>query len=293
MNHLKKIIKIIVNVFTVILLLLLGLVIYGKAVLTFTDNMYPNYFGYTFFEVVSGSMEPTLHINDVILVKVTNKNLKEKDIIAFNDEDAVITHRILFINGDVITVKGDNNDVVDKPITKEQVIGKVVKVYPELGIWKKVLTEPKILFGIFITLLLFDFALSYNGKEKKKKDKKEKNKEEEILVKEIPNNDIKVEKDLVEEKKEEKKDKVIESESLLALTRKINIDEINSLLEGTEYKLEKKEIKNIKKEISKVEENKNNVEDVPMFSEKERKALEYTMRLDLNEIQKKIKSKVK
>ena len=293
MNHLKKIIKIIVNVFTVILLLLLGLVIYGKAVLTFTDNMYPNYFGYTFFEVVSGSMEPTLHINDVILVKVTNKNLKEKDIIAFNGEDAVITHRILFINGDVITVKGDNKDVVDKPITKEQVIGKVVKVYPELGIWKKVLTEPKILFGIFITLLLFDFALSYNVKEKKKKDKKEKNKEEEILVKEIPNNDIKVEKDLVEEKKEEKKDKVIESESLLALTRKINIDEINSLLEGTEYKLEKKEIKNIKKEISKVEENKNNVEDVPMFSEKERKALEYTMRLDLNEIQKKIKSKVK
>ena len=293
MNHLKKIIKIIVNVFTVILLLLLGLVIYGKAVLTFTDNMYPNYFGYTFFEVVSGSMEPTLHINDVILVKVTNKNLKEKDIIAFNGEDAVITHRILFINGDVITVKGDNKDVVDKPITKEQVIGKVVKVYPELGIWKKVLTEPKILFGIFITLLLFDFALSYNVKEKKKKDKKEKNKEEEILVKEIPNNDIKVEKDIVEEKKEEKKDKVIESESLLALTRKINIDEINSLLEGTEYKLEKKEIKNIKKEISKVEENKNNVEDVPMFSEKERKALEYTMRLDLNEIQKKIKSKVK
>lgn len=293
MNHLKKIIKIIVNIFTAILLVLLGLVIYGKAILTFTDNMYPNYFGYTFFEVVSGSMEPTLHINDVILVKVTNKNLKEKDIIAFNGEDAVITHRILFINGDVITVKGDNNDVVDKPITKEQVIGKVVKVYPELGIWKKVLTEPKILFGIFITLLLFDFALSYNGKEKKKKDKKENNKEnkkeEEILVKEIPNNDIKEEKVLVEEKKS----KVIESESLLALTRKINIDEINSLLEGTEYKLEKKEIKNIKNEISKVEENKNNVEDVPMFSEKERKALEYTMRLDLNEIQKKIKSKVK
>ncbi len=179
MNHLKKIIKIIVNVFTGILLLLLGLVIYGKAVLTFTDNMYPNYFGYTFFEVVSGSMEPTLRINDVIIVKVTNKDLKEKDIIAFNGENAVITHRILFINGDVITVKGDNNDVVDKPITKEQVIGKVVKVYPELGLWKKVLTEPKILFGIFITLLLFDFALSYNGKESKKKDKNK----EEILSK--------------------------------------------------------------------------------------------------------------
>ena len=283
MSHLKKIIKVIINIFTVILLLLLALVIYGKVILMFTDNIYPNYFGYTFFEVASGSMEPTLQINDVILVKVTNEDLKEGDIIAFNGEDAVITHRILFINGDVITVKGDNNDVVDKPISKEQVIGKVVKIYPELGIWKKVLTEPKILFGIFITLLLFDFALSFGDKGKEKEDKVKK-KEEENLVKEIvPENKLKV----------EKQKSVIEPDKLLELTRKINIDEINSLLEGTEYKLEKREINNIKKEIDKVEDANKDVDEVPMFTEKERKALEYTLRLDLNEIQKKIKSKVK
>ena len=283
MSHLKKIIKVIINIFTVILLLLLALVIYGKVILMFTDNIYPNYFGYTFFEVASGSMEPTLQINDVILVKVTNEDLKEGDIIAFNGEDAVITHRILFINGDVITVKGDNNDVVDKPISKEQVIGKVVKIYPELGIWKKVLTEPKILFGIFITLLLFDFALSFGDKGEEKEDKV-KEKEEENLVKEIvPENKLKV----------EKQKSVIEPDKLLELTRKINIDEINSLLEGTEYKLEKREINNIKKEIDKVEDANKDVDEVPMFTEKERKALEYTLRLDLNEIQKKIKSKVK
>ena len=293
MNHLKKIIKVIVNIFTIILLLLLGLVIYGKVVLTFTDNAYPNYFGYTFFEVASGSMQPTLQINDVILVKIANDDLKNDDIIAFKGEDAIITHRILFMDGNVITVKGDNNDVVDKPIVKEQVIGKVVKVFPALGIWKKVLTEPKILLGIFITLLLFDFALSYGDKSKEKKVKKEttkKDDEVEVLVKEVlPRN--------VEKDDSDKKDKIIESEKLLELTRKINIDEINSLLEGTEYKLEKKEINNIKKEISKVEENKSkdkNLEvDEPLFTENERKALEYTLRLDLNEIQKKIKSKVK
>ena len=289
MNHLKKIIKVIVNIFTCILLLLLGLVIYGKVIITFSDNAYPNYFGYTFFEVASGSMIPTLQINDVILVKVTNENLKNGDIIAFNGGDAVITHRILFMDGNVITVKGDNNDVVDKPITKEQVIGKVVKVFPELGIWKKVLTEPKILFGIFITLLLFDFALSFGDKSKNKKDASIEEKKEEVLFKEVPSqiNEI-----------EEKKDnnKKIESVQLLELTRKIDIDEINSLLEGTEYKLEKKEINNIKKEISKVEENVKNdkkEEEELLFTENERRALEYTLRLDLNEIQKKIKSKVK
>ena len=71
------------------------------------------------------------------------------------------------------------------------------------------------------------------------------------------------------------------------------IDEINKLLEGTEYKLEKKEIKNIKKEISKIEENKDKGEEViPKLNENEKKVLEYTLRLDLNKIQKNIDSKV-
>ena len=294
MNHLRKITRIIANLLTVVLLLVLGLVIYGKAITTFGKGVYPNYFGYTFFEVASGSMEPTLQINDVILIKIANEDLKKGDIIAFENEGTVITHRIVYLDGDIITVKGDNNDVVDKPIRREQVIGKVTKIYPSLGIWKMVLTDPKILLAIFITLILFDFALSYEGKPKLVKKTKK-------VVEEVTNEEVEEEKPLVteikpEEKKEKPREKVIEAESLLELTRKINIDEINNLLEGTDYKLAKREINNIKKEISKVEENKEKeveVEELPKLSENERKVLEYTMRLDLNEIQKKINSKVR
>jgi len=283
MSHLKKITRIVVNVFTCLLLFVLVLVVYGKLVITFGENKYPNYFGYTFFEVASGSMEPALHINDVILVKITNENLKTGDIIAFNSEKAIITHRILFMDGDIITVKGDNNDVVDKPITRIQVIGKVIKVFPEMGIWKKVLTDPKILFAIFITMLLFDFALSYSDKDNKKIEKMLDLDEGKPVAKLVS----------VESPKKEEKKKVIESEKLLELTRKIDIDEINKLLEGTEYKLEKKEIKNIKKEISKISENKDKGEEVvPKLNENEKKVLEYTLRLDLNKIQKNIDSKV-
>ena len=167
-NHLRKIAKIIANILTIILLVVLALVIYGKAITTFTGSVYPDYFGYTFFEVASGSMKPTLQINDVILVKVTQDNLKKNDIIAFENEGSVITHRIVFIDDDIITVKGDNNNVVDKPIKAEQVIGKVIKIYPSLGVWKRVLTDPKILLAIFITLVLFDLAISYEGKDKNK-----------------------------------------------------------------------------------------------------------------------------
>lgn len=282
MNHLKKIIKVIVNIFTCILLLLLAFVIYGKIVITFGNNSFPNYFGYTFFEVASGSMEPTLKINDVTIVKIGNQDLKKGDIIAFYNENVIITHRILFIDGDIITVKGDNNNVVDKPVTKTQVIGKVVKILPELGIWKKVLTEPKILIGIFVTLLLFDFALSYSNKSIDNKKENNDFPKEELAVQIAP-----------KDQKKDNKQQTMKSEHLLELTRKIDIDEINKLLEGTEYKLEKKEINNIKCEVNKIIEKKDDDDSEPLFTEHEKKALEYTMRLDLNEIQKRIRSKVK
>ncbi len=296
MNHLRKITRIIANGLTIVLLIILGLVIYGKAITTFGNGVYPNYFGYTFFEVASGSMEPTLQINDVILVKITQEDLKKGDIVAFENEGTVITHRIIYMDGDILTVKGDNNDVVDKPITKGQVIGKITKIFPSLGIWKMVLTDPKILLAIFITLLLFDFALSYEGKPKLIK-KAIKAKADITLVEEEKEEEKPLVTEVKPTEKEEKpREKVIEPESLLELTRKINIDEIKNLLEGTDYKITKKEINNIKKEISKVEEKieqDEEVEELPKLSENERKVLEYTMRLDLNEIQKKINSKVR
>ena len=289
MNHLKNIVRWIVNVLTCFLLVILVLVIYGKCVLTFTDKFYPNYLGYTFFEVASGSMEPALYVGDVIIVNITKKDLNKGDIIAFVSENkAVITHRILFVDGDIITVKGDNNNTIDTPINRASVIGKVVKVFPKFGVWKKVITEPKVLVTIFVTLLLFDFALSYNGKEKGNSNK-------EIEVQNAKNDKKKmtdkVEKPVETLKKDEKENKkdIIESGSLLELTRKIDIEEINKLLEE-ENRLSKKEINNLKNTIDDV--NNTGKKEIEV-NKKEKKFIEYTMRLELKEIQKKIKSKVK
>ncbi len=282
MGRLRNIVRWIVNILTGFLLLILTLVIYGKCVLLFTDNKYPNYFGYTLFEVASGSMEPTLYINDVILVKINNKNLKLDDIIAFYSDDAIITHRIVFMDGNMLTVKGDNNNTIDVPIEVGQVIGKVVKVFPKFGVWKKIITEPKILVAIFITLLLFDFALSYKPSKKivesidSLDDKQDMNKDddnkENILDKKT--------------KVQEKKKDIIESDELLEFTRKIDISEINELLDKQDIVFTKKERKQFNESFNQnVKSNKE--------KKKEKKNTEYTMRLDLNEIQKKISNKVK
>lgn len=272
----KRAIKWIVDVITFVLFLILIMILYGKMMVMFSDNKYPNYFGYTLFEVASGSMEPTLYVNDVILVKVTNENLKKDDVVAYYNGDAIVTHRIVFIDGDKLTVKGDNNNTVDKPIDKEQVIGKMIKVYKKLGIWKKVLNEPKILIAIFVTLILFDFALSFDDK------KKVENKVDKV------------------KKKEEPEEKVIEyktitKDDLIDLTKKVDIEEINELLASDDVKLKKTEIVNLKEKIKDIEKTEVlDIDDViDNLSEKEKEFLDYTIRLDLDEIRKNIDEKVK
>ena len=287
MSLLKKITKIILNILTTLLLVLLVIVIYGKVVITFSDNAYPNYFGYTLFEVASGSMQPTLQINDVVIVKISKENLKQNDIIAFVDKDAIITHRILYIDDNVITVKGDNNNAIDTPILTDVVIGKVVKIIPKLGIWKKVLTEPRILLAIFITLLLFDFALSYNPDEKKVTSKKSTSSKKDTDI--IKKPEVKKDKPVV------KKKDITESNELLESTRKIELNELNGLLSDKTIELDARTIRSIKGEPKSTSNKTKEVkkEEQPVKNEEEKKALDYTKRMDLNEIHDMIDKKMK
>ena len=58
---------------------------------------YIDFFGYTYFEVQTGSMNPTIKVNDIIIVKIDGK-YKEGDIITYKINDSFITHRIVEIN---------------------------------------------------------------------------------------------------------------------------------------------------------------------------------------------------
>lgn len=165
----EKIAHIILNIIIAIVFLIVIIVGYNYIQIQLMNKDYVNFFGYTVFEVKTGSMAKTLNVYDVILVKIT-KDVKENDIITFKKDDELITHRIMEIDGEEIITKGDANNTEDEKITKEAVIGKVVSIFPRVGIWAKVFTEPNVLISIFITLILIGLAIS--------KDKTENNKYE-------------------------------------------------------------------------------------------------------------------
>ena len=173
----KKVIKFVINFFTVLIFLILLLTIYAKINMITSGKNYFELFGYSFFKVTTGSMDPTIKENDIIIVS-TNDTYNVNDIITYHDDANFITHRIITMDGNTLITKGDANNATDQEVNKSDVIGKVVKIFSGVGIWQSIFTTPKVIVALFVTLILFDFAFSYKGKENKnKKIEKEKNEE--------------------------------------------------------------------------------------------------------------------
>ena len=170
MKLLEKILKTIFNILTIFMVFLVIIVSYNFIQINIFKKHYTNFFGFTIFEVTTGSMSGTIEINDVILVKTT-KDVKVGEIITFENKDEIITHRIVAEKNDELFTKGDANNSEDLPIKRDSVIGKVIKVFPKFGIWVKVLSDVKVIGSIIITIVLFGMAVS-SKKEEKHKEKK-------------------------------------------------------------------------------------------------------------------------
>ena len=158
----EKLGKVVVKVIIASLFLCLSFLVYCYFSFYVLKSDYVNVFGYTFFEVGSGSMSPTILSNDVIIVKL-NENYQTNDIVTFYFDDSIVTHRIVKIFDDRIITKGDANNVRDLSIDKDSIIGKVVFVWKKAGIWKKVFMSPRVVILVIITLVLFIVTFSYDS----------------------------------------------------------------------------------------------------------------------------------
>jgi len=131
-----------------------------------------------FYVVSSGSMYPELAMYDIIVISghTLFEDVKIGDIIVFDrpkDHDKVIVHRVVAVVDDdpkTLRTKGDNNQRsivgTDYPITKEEYIGTVVHVIPQVGFITQILQPPinYIIIAVIIGIMVI--------KQVYKKDKK-------------------------------------------------------------------------------------------------------------------------
>lgn len=99
---------------------------------------------YGAYVIVSGSMEPSIHVNDAIVIKRTEStDIEVGDVVTYRSLDPsyygiMITHRIIDIvneDGEIKYVtKGDANQTRDRSLVSlDQIYGEVIMRIPKLG----------------------------------------------------------------------------------------------------------------------------------------------------------------
>lgn len=135
--------------------------------------------GYQVFNVVSGSMEPTYSVGDLLYVKeVDPDGIKVGDPITFvlNQDLVVATHRVVEIDaeGRRFYTKGDANETADAaPVHFNNVIGVPQFSIPLLGYVSDYIQHPPgmyIAIGLGVVLLAVVFLPDLFAKKKNKEE---------------------------------------------------------------------------------------------------------------------------
>lgn len=165
-EYIYMILECIFNFIFILVFIIAMLAIYYTAQTKILKKDYANILGYTIFEVATGSMSRTIDVGDIVLVKLTDK-VQEDDIIVYQEDRAIITHRLVEVNNDYLVTKGDANSNLDSPIQKEQVIGKVIYTIKGVSILKKVLLTPEIIISIAMSIIFIGIILMLPEKNNK------------------------------------------------------------------------------------------------------------------------------
>ena len=143
------------------------------------DNQLPMPFGVGAAVVLSGSMEPTLMTNDLVIV-TERDSYEVGEIIVYQSGRSLVIHRIISINGSEVVTQGDANNTPDHEFSVSQIKGAYAFRIPLLGLVFKFI---KSLPG---TIIIVAAAL-YLMFRSRQKEREENEKELALLADEIRN----------------------------------------------------------------------------------------------------------
>lgn len=149
-----------------------GINLYSLNASRLAGNPLPTPFGYGAAVVLSGSMEPEFAAGDLIIVKQTGA-YAQNDIVVFQDGRSLVVHRIISLDGETVTTKGDANNTADAPIHISAIKGEVIFWIPYIGNVVEFIKTPVGTLCIIAAILLL---LEISRRNEKKKNDEEKQK---------------------------------------------------------------------------------------------------------------------
>lgn len=164
------------TVFLIVISLVLGINIYNWNAKSLTGNVLPMPLGYGGAVVLSGSMEPAIMVDDLIIVK-EEASYEVGDVVVYQIGKMLVVHRIVDMDAETVTTRGDANNVDDAAIDLNQVKGKVIARVPYVGKFVRMLKTPTATLTLLIAAVL-SVELPYRKEKNQKDEELERIKEE-------------------------------------------------------------------------------------------------------------------
>ena len=110
--------------------------------------------GYAAVIIRSGSMEPAVSVDDMLIIQGM-KSYQKGDIITYLSENGtLVTHRVVAVEKDAYITQGDANNTQDETVEPQWVVGKVVHILAGAGGQIAWLLSPLSIFLSFCFFLL-------------------------------------------------------------------------------------------------------------------------------------------
>lgn len=154
------------KIFLIIIIFILLFTLYSKFIL---KEEIIKLYNTAILVVLTGSMEPTIKSGEMIIIK-EQKDYNVDDIVTYKeDRNFFVTHRIINKYENKYETKGDNNNLIDETIDKDQIEGKVIYHSKVCGFFILYLLKPITLIVIIIFIVKEFFGHIYVKGEKNEK----------------------------------------------------------------------------------------------------------------------------
>ena len=150
----------------------LGFALYQWNALSLTGNVMPMPFGVGLGVVMSGSMEPELSVDDVIVV-VEKKEYAVDEIVVFQQRNLLVVHKIIAIDEEWVITQGTANNTPDEPMKITEIKGVVlfhIDGLDEVITWLKSPFATFLILGVASSLLISLTQSKIKTKRKKTSD---------------------------------------------------------------------------------------------------------------------------
>lgn len=156
--------------------LVFGINLYLWNAQSLMGNALPMPFGYGTAVVLTGSMEPTIAVDDLIVV-AEKDSYELGDVVVYQNGPILVVHRIVELGPDTVVTQGDANNAPDEPVRKEMIKGEVIACIRGAGTVARVLKTPAATITLIVGALLLS-EMSYRKEKQKDEDELEKIKAE-------------------------------------------------------------------------------------------------------------------